>query len=78
MSLPGFTAETVVDEGQDAGSGRGTGAKHRIGVLGLTSQEVGLGDVIARVTSLLGISPCGGCQRRAQALNSWISFSPRR
>ena len=54
MSIPGFTAETVVDESQDAGSGGGTRARHRISVPGLTSEEVGLSDVIARVASLVG------------------------
>jgi hypothetical protein len=78
MSIPGFTAETVVDESQDPGSGSGTRARHRISVPGLTSEEVGLGDVIGRVASLVGLSPCGGCRRRAHALNSWVSFSPRR
>jgi len=78
MSIPGFTAETVVDESQDAGSGGGTRARNRISVPGLTSEEVGLGDVIARVASLVGISLCGGCRRRAHALNAWVAFSPRR
>jgi hypothetical protein len=77
MSIPGFTAETIV-ESQEAGSGSGTRAQHRIRVPGLTSEEVGLGDVIARATSLVGISSCGGCQRRAHVLNSWVSFSPWR
>jgi hypothetical protein len=79
MSIPGFTAETVVDERQDAdGSRGGTRARHRISVPGLTSEEVGLGDVIARIASVVGVSPCDGCRRRAHALNSWVSFSPRR
>jgi hypothetical protein len=41
-------------------------------------REVGLGDVIKRATSVAGIRPCGGCARRAAALNSWVSFSSRR
>ncbi len=78
MSIPGFTAETVVDENLNADSKDHTYAKHRISVPGLIPQEVGLGDVIARIASAAGISPCGGCRRRAHALNSWISFVPRR
>jgi len=78
MSIPGFTAETAVAKSQEAAPGDGIRARHRISVPGLTSEEVGLGDVISRVTSLVGISPCGGCRGRAHALNSWLSFSPRR
>jgi hypothetical protein len=38
---------------------------------------VGLGDVVKRATSLVGIKPCGGCARRAETLNSWIQFTGR-
>jgi hypothetical protein len=38
---------------------------------------VGLGDVIKRATSSVGVRPCGGCQQRATALNRWIGFSGR-
>jgi hypothetical protein len=41
-------------------------------------QEVGAGDVIKRGTSAVGIRPCGGCQRRAAALNRRIVFVGRR
>jgi hypothetical protein len=41
-------------------------------------REVGLGDVIKRATSVVGIRPCGGCARRAAVLNSWVSFQERR
>jgi hypothetical protein len=34
----------------------------------------GLGDLIARVTSFLGIKPCEPCTRRAEALNSMVPF----
>lgn len=37
--------------------------------------EIGLGDVIKRVTSRAGIKPCGGCKRRAEALNRWMIFT---
>lgn len=32
-------------------------------------EEIGLGDVITRATQSLGIKACGGCGRRAVALN---------
>lgn len=41
----------------------------------ITEEDVGFGDVIKRVTSSFGIRPCGGCQRRAEALNRWLVFT---
>jgi hypothetical protein len=43
----------------------------------VTAEEVGLGDVIKRVTAAAGVRPCGGCARRAAALNRWLAFSGR-
>ena len=41
---------------------------HRVRLPGFVSdQEIGLGDVIQRATSYIGIKPCGGCERRARA-----------
>jgi hypothetical protein len=44
----------------------------------ISAEDVGLGDVIKRATQAVGIKPCGGCQRRAAALNRWLAFSGRR
>ena len=44
----------------------------------VTDEEIGLGDVIKRATSAVGIKPCGGCEQRATALNRWLTFSGRR
>ena len=44
----------------------------------ISDEEIGLGDAIRRVTSGIGIKPCGGCERRAAALNRWLVFSGRR
>ena len=44
----------------------------------VTGDEVGLGDVIKGATSSVGIQPCGGCSRRAAALNRRIVFTGRR
>lgn len=41
----------------------------------ISDEEIGLGDVIKRVTYAAGIKPCGGCERRAAALNRWMVFS---
>lgn len=52
---------------------------YRVRLPGFISEEdVGLGDVIKRATSAAGIRPCGGCEKRAAALNHWLTFSGRR
>jgi hypothetical protein len=51
---------------------------HRVRLPGFrTDEEIGLGDVIKRATSQIGIKPCGACQRRAAALNRWVVFNGR-
>jgi hypothetical protein len=44
----------------------------------ITDEDVGLGDIIKRATSAVGIPPCGGCAHRAAQLNNWFVFSGRR
>lgn len=44
----------------------------------ITDEEIGLGDTIKRMTSAVGIKPCGGCQHRAAVLNRWMVISGRR
>ncbi len=39
-------------------------------------QPVGLGDVVKKATSAVGIRPCGGCNKRANALNRLVMFTP--
>jgi hypothetical protein len=41
----------------------------------ISDEDLGLGDAIKRVTSALGVKPCGECNRRAAALNRWMAFS---
>ena len=49
---------------------------HRVRLPGFVAdQEIGLGDVIKRATYAMGIKPCGGCERRAAALNRWMTFT---
>jgi len=60
-------------------SGEPERSPHRVRMPGfLTDEDIGLGDVIKKATSYMGIKPCGGCGRRAAALNQWIVFSGRR
>jgi len=54
------------------------GPAHRIHLPGFVRDEdIGLGDVLKRVTHAAGIVPCGGCERRAAALNRWMVFTAR-
>ncbi len=44
----------------------------------VSDEQIGLGDAVTRATSALGVKPCGGCGRRAAALNRWLAFSGQR
>jgi hypothetical protein len=50
--------------------------RYRVRLPGFISdeREVGLGELITRTAYQVGIRPCGGCGRRAAALNRWIVF----
>jgi hypothetical protein len=49
---------------------------HRVRLPGfLIEKEIGLGDLIKKTTYAMGIKPCAGCEKRAAALNRWMSFS---
>ena len=49
---------------------------HRVRLPGfIADDEIGLGDAIKRVTYAVGIKPCGGCDKRAAALNRWMVFT---
>jgi hypothetical protein len=37
----------------------------------------GLGDTIAKITSAVGIKPCGGCKKRQAALNERFPYRKR-
>ena len=61
-----------------AGSDKSEPPAHRLRLPGfITDEEIGLGDMIKRATSYLGIQPCGGCGRRAGSLNRWLVFTNR-
>ena len=67
---------------EDASDNRAVGSEprpFRVRLPGFVSDEdVGLGDLVRRVTSSIGIKPCGACGRRAGALNRRLAFSGRR
>jgi hypothetical protein len=49
---------------------------HRVRLPGfLIEDEIGLGDLIKKTNYAMGIKPCGGCEKRAAALNRWMTFS---
>jgi hypothetical protein len=67
------------DPPESEGPARREQAPHRVRLPGfITDEEIGLGDVVRRTTSYLGIQPCGGCERRAAALNRWLVFTHRK
>jgi hypothetical protein len=52
---------------------------HRVRLPGFVSDEdIGLGDALKRASYAVGIRPCGGCDKRAAALNRWMVFSGKR
>ncbi|WP_329014150.1 hypothetical protein [Streptomyces sp. NBC_00690] len=54
-------------------------ARHDVRLPGFVREdEIGLGDVVGRATSAVGVRPCGGCARRARRMNEWVTFSKRR
>jgi hypothetical protein len=60
------------------GGSRVREARHRVRLPGFISdEEIGLGDAIKHVTHAFGIRTCGGCERRAAALNRWLAFTGR-
>ena len=68
---------TKASESNDS-PGQSERPPHRVRLPGfITDEEIGLGDVIKRATSYIGIKPCGGCERRAAVLNRWAVFTSR-
>jgi hypothetical protein len=65
--------------GKDDRSDEGARPPYRVRLPGFIAEEdVGLGDVVKRMTYAVGIKPCGGCDRRAALLNRWVAFSGKR
>ena len=66
------------DEAKGVEDKQGETQAFRVRLPGFVSEkEVGLGEAITRGTSRLGIRPCGGCRRRAAALDRWVAFTGR-
>ena len=41
-------------------------------------KSVGLGDTIAKITTFVGIKPCGRCQKRRRLLNKIVPYRIKR
>lgn len=41
----------------------------------ITDEQIGLGDVVSRISYAAGIKPCSGCERRSAAMNRWMVFT---
>jgi hypothetical protein len=53
-------------------------AAHQVRLPGfLIDDEIGLGDAVKKITYRMAIKPCSGCEKRAAALNRWVSLSRR-
>lgn len=69
--------DTKTDGGADLGAAAPPAFRVRLPGF-LVEREIGLGDVVQRVTATAGIAPCGGCAGRAATLNRWVGFAPAR
>lgn len=70
---PSVTTERVPSGGD------GTEPRHRVRLPRfIVQQPVGLGEVVKRGTTALGVRPCEGCQKRAAQLDRWVGLAPRR
>lgn len=43
-----------------------------------TGQSRGLGDTVAKLTSAIGIKPCGACKQRQKKLNDLVPYKVKR
>ena len=65
-----------MQEEKDNTQETGQAAPYRVRLPGfINDEEIGLGDAVKRMTYAMGIRPCGGCERRAAALNRWVAFT---
>jgi hypothetical protein len=42
----------------------------------MVKKDIGLGHIVKRATSTLGIKPCASCAKRAAALDKWVVVGP--
>jgi hypothetical protein len=57
---------------------KGRSQPHEVRLPGFIVEEnIGLGDVVKRVSYAIGVRPCAGCEKRGALLNRWLTFSGR-
>jgi hypothetical protein len=68
--------EIMSSEEKKEPTGKTERQPHRIRLPGfIKEEEIGLGDVVKKVTYAMGIKPCAGCEKRAATLNRWMRFT---
>lgn len=76
--LEGMAQENSVKGGAKDTNGADS-ARRRVRLPRFIAHEpVGAGQVVKRVTSAVGVRPCGPCERRADRLDRWLQIEPRR
>jgi hypothetical protein len=54
----------------------GNASPYRLRLPGfIRDEDIGLGDAVKKATYAMGVRPCGGCERRAAAMNRWMVFT---
>lgn len=48
--------------------------RQAVAIAGEPMRSRGLGDTVAKITSAVGIKPCGGCKKRQERLNNLIPY----
>jgi hypothetical protein len=43
----------------------------------IVREPIGVGNAIKRVTSAVGVKPCGACEERATHLNQWMTLGAK-
>jgi hypothetical protein len=62
----------------DRGTNDDDSPKHRMRLPHfIVDEPIGAGRVVKRVTSAVGVKPCGPCEQRAARLDRWLRIEPR-
>ncbi len=69
---------TTNEEEKDKTAEQPAGKPFKVRLPGfINDADIGLGDVVKKITYAAGIKPCGSCNQRAATLNRWMVFSGR-
>jgi hypothetical protein len=60
-------------------SAAGAAVRHRVRLPQfIVTEPVGLGQIVKRATSAVGVRPCAPCEQREARLDHWLQIEPRR